>query len=81
MLKRTQRESSFEAIDQWGNRHTLNVYVGIIDAGTNDDPDAEIEGLRSMQTADGDFVNRLEKGRYQVVGSGLILTSSDPGAL
>jgi hypothetical protein len=81
VLKRTVHESSFQAVDQWGNPHTLHVYLDIIDAGTQDEPDAELEGLRSLETASGDAVNRLDKGRYQVVANGLILTSGEPDAL
>ena len=80
MSNRTRHESSFDATDERGEHHTLNVFVDIIDAGTMDDPHATIEGLRSIRTAAGDCVNRIAKGSYQIVTTGMNLTSSDPAA-
>lgn len=81
MSSRTVYESSFTAVDPSGGSHVLNVFVDIIDAGTMGDSDATIEGLRSLQTEGGEPVNRLAKGSYQVVATGLRLSSTDPAAL
>ena len=50
-------------------------------AGSMEDPNAEIEGLKELQTEDGLHVNRLEQGKYQIVVTGEVLVSKDPGAL
>lgn len=79
-MKETRHESSFDAFDDQGNRHVLHVFVDIIDSGVMGDPDAELEGLWSIITDDGESVNRLNKGEYLVVATGLVLKSSDPSA-
>ena len=73
--------ATFRAADAQGRSHTLHVYVEIIDAGTYENPGATIEGLRSVVTDDGAAVNRLEKGRYEIVTTRQILTSDDAAAL
>jgi hypothetical protein len=40
----------------------------------------DIEGLKQIETEDGHSVNRLERGRYEIVVTGQILTSDDPAA-
>jgi len=76
-----RHEASFDAIDEQGRRHRLHVYVDVLDVGTFGDPDATIDGLRSIETDDGDPVNSLGEGRYEIVTTGQIVTSSDPAAL
>jgi hypothetical protein len=39
-----------------------------------------IEGIKSLRTADGQRLNRIDKGKYQVVVTGEILESDDPTA-
>jgi hypothetical protein len=80
MPKDIRHKSSFIAIDETGTRHRLDVFVDIVDTGTLNDPNSDMEGLTRIQTPDGGPVNRLEKGRYQVVASGLIVRSDDPAA-
>jgi hypothetical protein len=75
-----RHESSFDATDEAGGHRTLHVFVDVIDAGTMGDQSATIDGLRSIRTEGGEPVNRLSKGHYQVVATGLILTSSADGA-
>jgi hypothetical protein len=55
-------------------------FVGIIDAGNTRDRNAEIEGMKTIRTDGGNTVNRIEKGKYQIVATGQILRSSDPDA-
>jgi hypothetical protein len=52
----------------------------MIDVSDFDNPNAEIEGLKQIQTDDGKHVNRLEQGRYQIVATGQTLRSTDPNA-
>jgi len=59
----------------------LNVFVDILDARTMEDPHAEIEGLQTLLTDEGHHVNYLEKGKYQIVATGKILTSNHPDAV
>jgi len=80
MIKRTEHRGSFTAVDEEGHEHTIHIYVDVVDAATMGDPNAEIEGLKSLKTEDGGNVNRLEKGKYQIVQTGQILTSGDPAA-
>lgn len=80
MLKDIRHTGSFRAVSENGTEHMVHVFVEILDASSHDDPDGELEGLKTLPTADGHFVNRLEKGRYQIVETGEILLSSDENA-
>jgi hypothetical protein len=80
MGKRIQHKQSFPAVDEHGASHTLNVFVEILDARTFGNPHGEVEGIKSIRTQDGMAVNRLDKGSYQIVSTGQILSSDDPGA-
>lgn len=80
MAKAVRHKSSFNAVDDEGRTHVLRECVDIIDAGTLGDPNAEEEGMKSIITSDGGSVNRLDKGHYQVVGTGQHLFSDDPNA-
>jgi len=54
----------------------------MIPCGTKDNPNQVIPGMKEIRKEDGTRVNRLEKGKYQVVDFGMeILTSNDPDAL
>lgn len=79
-VNKTIHKYSFSAQDDTGKAYILHVYVDILDAGTFDNPTATIEGLKSLQTSDGEPVNRLEKGRYEIVRTGQQLNSSEPDA-
>jgi hypothetical protein len=80
MVKEIRHKSSFPAQDREGKTHRLKVFVEILDVGTLGNPNAEIEGRMSIKTRDGDSVNRLDKGKYEIVQSGAILTSDAPEA-
>lgn len=80
MIKRVDRMGSFTAYDDSGNSYVLEIYADVIDAGTMDDPNAEHFGVHKILTADGSHVNRVSKGSYQIVSSGLNLKSDDPSA-
>lgn len=80
MIKRMRHQSSFHARDEEGNERLLDVYVKVLHARTHGNPNAEIEGLKSIRTEHGGKINRIEKGEYMVVDSGEILTSDDPDA-
>ena len=80
MLKEERHTGSFEATGEDGGKRVIHIFTAILDAGTRGDPNAEIPGLRSLKTDDGETVNRLEKRKYQVVATGEILRSDDPDA-
>ena len=72
---------SFDAIDSRGAKVRLEVFQEFV-TGT---PDLGghipvVSGLKSFRTADGKPVTRMEKGRYQVVATGEVLTSDTPDA-
>ena len=70
----------FTATDEDGTEHRLLVYQQFIPAGSFDDPSAVIPGLRRIVTEDGESVNRVRKGEYEIVQTGVRLRSSDPDA-
>jgi hypothetical protein len=79
--KTTMRhKSTFPAWDESGLEQTLHVYVDTPDDGHTGAPHAEAEGLPNLRTEEGYHVNYLEKGKYQVVATGEILTSNHPAA-
>ena len=80
MPNRIRRMGSFIATDDNGKRHTLHVVTTYVYAGDNVDPNAELQGVSSIQTEDGRHVNRLRKGEYEVSVTGFKLHSDDPKA-
>ena len=40
----------------------------------------EVEGMEELKTFEGMAVNRLEKGKYQIVQTGIIVQSDSPDA-
>ena len=81
MLKRVDLEASFLAQDDTGRTYWLDVFVDVLDVGSHDNPHAERKGLREIKTRTGQFLNRLEKGKYKLIHSRRILSSTDPDAV
>ena len=75
MLKSIRYKGSFPAIDGQGRTRSLEIFVEVRKTGSHG---AEVEGLRILKTQEGEYVNRLDHGKYQVVVTGEILTSDDP---
>ena len=73
-------EFSFDAFDESGQPVQIDVFVDIVDIGTRLDPGATAKGLRTLRTKDGRSVNRIAKGRYEIVQSGVKLRSDDPAS-
>lgn len=74
-------KGTFIAKDDDGQEYVVEIYVNLIDVGTHDDdPNATIEGMKSLLTEDGLHVNRIDKGEYLVVQTGLRLHSDSPHA-
>ena len=80
MIIREDYVGSFRCQKDDGQEVVIDIYQDIIDAATRDQPTAEIGGPKSLRTQDGLTVNRLEKGRYEIVQTGEVLTSDDPNA-
>ena len=72
---------SFPALGVHGRTHQVEVWAEIIDIGTQEDPQREIEGLLRLKTSPGVNVIYLGRGKYQVAGTGEVIASDDPAAL
>jgi hypothetical protein len=70
----------FIATDENGRRYTILIYVNILKAGTFENPGMEMEGMKELKTFEGMAVNRLEKGKYQILQTGIIVQSDSPDA-
>jgi hypothetical protein len=69
---------SFKATDDPGRSCTLHTYTRFEHTGVH-----LIEGLKTIRTADGGHVNRLDKDKYQLLGAAgcdIILHTDDPDA-
>jgi len=70
----------FIATDENGRRYTLLIFTNVIKGGTLENPGKEVEGMEELTTFEGMAVNRLEKGKYQIVQTGIIVRSDSPDA-
>ena len=70
----------FIATDENGRRYTILIYTNVVKAGTFENPSMEVEGMKELKTFEGMAVNRLEKGKYQIVPTGIIVQSDSPDA-
>ena len=69
------------ANDDRGQAHTIRQLVTWKDIGAaGDDPNAIVGGGVRFRTADGMAVNRLDKGVYQIVQTGVIVRCDSPDA-
>ena len=80
-MKRKIKE--FTAYSENGEEVTIIVYKNFIDTTSKDNFELgeSLPGIMELWTADNQIVNRIERGRYQIVDSGLYLISDDPGAI
>jgi hypothetical protein len=77
MLKQT---GIFEAVGSDSETYTVYELTDINNVGAQTDPYAVAEGLKELRTSDGLTVNRIKKGEYQVVQTGVSLFSDSPAA-
>lgn len=70
---------SFLAIGDDGKSYTIQIFEERIDVSSNDGP-ASIGGLKRLYTSNGEEVNRIEKGEYEILKTGVMLLSSDSNA-
>ena len=79
-LSMRRKMGQFIATDEKGRRYTILIYTNVIKAGTLENPSMEVEGKEELTTFEGMAVNRLEKGKYQIVQTGIIVKSDSPNA-
>jgi len=78
--KTTKRIGSFIAESGDGQEFTILVFQDFHEVRTRGGT-TELEGHKTLKTTDGEHVNRIDKGHYEIVGIASIpLTSSDPKA-
>ena len=70
----------FIATDENGRRYTILIFTNLVKAGTVENPSMEVEGMKELKTFEGMAVNRLEKGKYQIVKTGIIVQSDSADA-
>ena len=75
-----RKMGQFIATDENGRRYTILIYTNVIKEGTLKSPSTEVEGMEELKTFEGMAVNRLEKGKYQIVQTGIIVQSDSPDA-
>jgi hypothetical protein len=66
MIKRTDKINSFYA-NGGGRRFRLTTYINIIDAGTFDDPNSEVDGLKTLLTDEGYHCNHIDDETFDVL--------------
>ena len=76
-----KQTGSFRAIGNDGRQYTVYIYTDFNDAGTFEDPNAVVQGLKELRTSDGMHINRRQQGEYEIVQTGVVLRSSSPEAL
>lgn len=79
-VKRIENRGSFLAFDDEGNEYVIHQFVKILDASSMDNPGGEVQGLKSLRTAQGQAVNYVEKGQYILAVTGKALYSDDEKA-
>ena len=70
----------FSTRDDDGNEVMLYVTTEEVDVPSRKVPGGRTPGMKTITTEDGLSINRLAKGKYQVVQTGKILASDDPNA-
>lgn len=75
-----RRTASFDAVAADGTEYTIEVWTRFIEVRTRAGS-SEHASMQYLRTLDGGSVNRLEKGKYEIVGLGVLLISDDPEAI
>ena len=77
MRKRLVSTGGFVAADGAGKRFQLEVlteFEDVVSAGYF----RSVAGRKSIRTATGEHVEPIDKGRYRIAHTGILLTSNDP---
>lgn len=73
-------KGNFVAKDEAGEEYIIEIYVDEIDVSSHDNANSKIDGRKSLTTKDGDYVNYIRKGEYEIVTTAMRLYSDDPNA-
>ena len=73
---------TFNAISDDGQKFTIYEFTKYLNAGSFENPNKTIEGTKELRTSDNEAVNRLEKGKYEILNpfGNIKVTSNDPNA-
>lgn len=71
---------SYSAAGNDGRSYTVEVWTNFTSSGHLHERTTEVAGFRTLCTSDGQHLNYTEKGRYQIVATGVVLQSDDPDA-
>ena len=71
MWRRTSR-SPFRLRSADGQVFVVYEDVEVIDVGSFDEPDATLEGLKRLRTANGDHVNQRSETEFEILGVGTL---------
>ena len=75
-----KRTDSFSATGNDGLQYTVYIYTDFINAGSFEDPNAIVKGIKELRTSDGMLVKRRKQGEYEIVQTGVVLRSNSPQA-
>lgn len=67
------KTGEFKARTADGKMVIIFEFTEYLDAGTFENPNKKIEGLKSYSTSDGNHVNSISKNKYEIVETGEIL--------
>jgi hypothetical protein len=70
----------YQAVGDDGRSYTVEVWTHFAGPAYFQDPGVELPLLKTLQTSDGDKLNYIGKGHYQLVKGGVLLRSDDPDA-
>ena len=74
-MKRTvEHKGSYDAVDDKGQRHRINVYVEVMHVSTLSGPTQRVEGLQTHKMAsNGGHVNVNDDGTVEEVSTGRLM--------
>jgi len=79
--KRVEHTGTFAAAGNDGQQYTIYEFTEIVAVPTTGNPGGERPGIRSLQLSTGEPVNRMDKGKYEIMSSvNIPITSDDPNA-
>ena len=71
---------TFTATDAQGKEYTLCVHRKRIDTSSMHGASSALAAMRELRTSDGQIVNYINKGQYEIVGTVIRLHSDAPDA-
>ena len=71
-----QHTRTFTANDEQGNEYQIEEYTELLDVRTMGNVHARVHGMKTLKTQNGQHINNLGQGKYEIVASGIILHSA-----